>query len=108
MVRNVSDDSATGQGDVWVQACDDCSFATEPPGFVKHPGQSERARHRTFQNLNPGVSLETFTIDIASPRNVRKMDVGMWYSCEHCKGGTSQMQRITITKIHPYMKQLFH
>ena len=81
---NISDTTAS-MVDIWVQVCEQCSYAVEPAGFDKPQGIPEQNRHRTFQILNPGVSFEKMTIKfkiVGGP--FAFTEVQFHYSCSTC------------------------
>jgi len=93
-VTNISDTPAMTV-ELWVQLCNDCSFAKEPQGFEKPSGMGDRTRHKQFQQLNPGVSLEKMTIDLKTSRPYRTVLVDFRYSCATC-GKLGAPQGLTI------------
>lgn len=79
---NTSDTAAT-MGEIWVQVCDQCTFAKEPINFDKPDGSINQVRHSQFQALNPGISLK-MTIDVKVPVTLAAFDLALRYSCQTC------------------------
>jgi hypothetical protein len=88
-VRNISKVMAKN-GDLWVQICDQCSFAKEPGGFVKRDGSDIHVRHKNFQNLNAGVLLEKMTVDVQIGPPYSSFDTALDYACENCISSPKQ------------------
>lgn len=104
LTRNVSETTAAKNGDIWVYVCDACIFAEEPQGFDRPKGLRETARHKLFQNLNPGVVLEKMTLRIKLNAPFSRFAIAFQYSCESC-GKMQDPQRMTLLtsslKINP-------
>jgi hypothetical protein len=94
-----SSESTADSIDIWVQVCDGCSFAKEPPGFEKPAGMNEHVRHRMIGSLNPGVSFEKETISVKAPSDAASFAVEFRYSCKRCGGKIGANQVATIVKI---------
>lgn len=92
---------AAEKGDIWVEVCQACVFSKEPAGFDKPNGTAETVRHKTFGILNPGVSLETMTIDLKPPRGATSFEIAWSYSCETC-GKRGDSQKFIIAILPPY------
>jgi len=63
---NVSETNAEAI-DFWVQVCELCSFVADPAGFDNPSGSDVHVRHRSIQQLNPGVSFEKSTVLVKAP-----------------------------------------
>jgi hypothetical protein len=93
-VTNISDTPANA-GEMWVYICDQCTWAAEPDGFDKPPGLVEKARHKAFPLLNPGVSLSDLTIKFKITGGpFAYSDVYFNYSCSTCGTISSKLQSI--------------
>lgn len=91
--KNISDTAAVSP-EIWVHLCDHCVFAEEPSGFDRPQGLEEHSRHKQFQILNPGVSMEKMTLKfkiVGGP--FRYADIGFDYSCASC-GKMTDVQTI--------------
>jgi hypothetical protein len=81
---NISDTAAT-TADLWVHICQECTYAEEPKGFDRPQGLEEHSRHRMFQILNPGVTMEEMTIKLKITGGpFAYTDVFFTYSCASC------------------------
>ena len=95
LVRNISEDTSTGKGDLWILICRGCSYSKEPLGFVKREGSDDHIRHTIFQFLNPGISLEPMLLAVKPPSGTDQFQVSFKYSCEMC-GGVRDWQTVTV------------
>jgi hypothetical protein len=78
-------DIGTGAGDVWVFICDQCEFSGNQVGFDSPTGLIDREKHMTFQQLNPGVTMERKTIHMKITGGPFSWtDVGFRYACAEC------------------------
>lgn len=106
-VTNVSD-TAASSGEIWVHICDQCAFSEEPNGFDRPNGLDERSRHKLFQNLNPGVSLERMTIKFKIAGGPFAFtDVFFNYSCASC-GKIAPPQSIRNFLLQPFHTSKFN
>jgi hypothetical protein len=103
-VKNVSSTPAN-QGEIWISLPPDCIYATEPAGFDKPSGTDESTRHRRFDNLNPGVSLEKMTITVKLTKTHSGFEMAMRYSCAACRE-LAAPQPIRIAVLPPYKFQV--
>jgi len=94
-VKNVSEDTSTGKGDLWIQICRGCSYPNDPPGFVRREGSDEHVRHRTFDFLNAGIAFEPMSLSLRPPSGTSVFQVSFKYSCETC-GGITDWQTVTV------------
>jgi hypothetical protein len=100
-VTNIADLPAS-QGDIWVEVCGSCAFAKDPTGFDKPNGVPEVVRHKNFNSLNPGVSLEKMTIEVKPPSpTIPSFEVAWRYSCGSC-GKMEGPQIFTILVLPPH------
>jgi hypothetical protein len=84
IVTNISD-TAANMGDIWVHICTQCTYVVEPKGFDRPQGLDEHSRHRMFQVLNPGVSLEEMTVKFKIRGGpFTYTDVSFTWSCSSC------------------------
>jgi hypothetical protein len=83
-VKNVSSTSAN-QGELWISLAPDCVYASEPDGFDRPGGTDESTRHKRFDNLNPGVSLEKMNIKVKLVKKHAGFDMALRYSCATCR-----------------------
>ena len=87
-------ETATGTGDVWLYLCDACQLSEEPRGFDRPTGLNERERHLTFQQLNPGVTMQKQTIKIKiNGGPFAWAELSFQYSCAAC-GKVSSIQTV--------------
>jgi hypothetical protein len=63
-VKNVSEDTSAGKGDLWIQICKGCQYKNDPVGFAKRMGSDEHIRHKPFEYLNAQVMLEKTTVAV--------------------------------------------
>jgi hypothetical protein len=98
-VTNVSDTEATTV-ELWVYLCDNCEFSGEPKGFDRPTGLPEKARHKIFSSLNPGVSLEKMTVDVKVDPGFQYFTLGFVYSCATC-GKLTPMQKLSLSVVNP-------
>jgi hypothetical protein len=89
--------SAARSIDIWIDVCDDCSFAKEPDGFDRPTGMRDQTRHRVASLLNPGASLPKLTVEVKLSKPFTSFEIGMRYSCEICeKMADTQVARIAV------------
>jgi len=94
-VKNISKDTSTGKGDIWVQICGGCGYPKEPSGFVKREGSDEHIRHKMFEYLNAGIGFEPMLIPVRPPPQGDVFQISFKYSCETC-GGITKWQTMTV------------
>ncbi len=95
-VKNISD-VAVEEGELWLILCDQCKYAAEPQGFNKQENMPDTMRLKTFNLLNPGVSLTKMTVKVKvdTPLHFNSFQLGLRFSCKTC-GKTSGVQSATI------------
>jgi hypothetical protein len=71
-------------GGVSLIICDACKFASEPPQFIKVPGEEEPRRLRKFEQILPKTVSQDFTADVQVPPNLDSMEFGIDYRCRNC------------------------
>jgi hypothetical protein len=97
--------TAASKVDVWIQLCDACEFATEPDGFDKPPGTTDRARHRQVDLMNPGTIYPKTSFKLRTTRVLPHFLVGFTYSCAAC--GSHQTQeglQIATIRVVPMLQ----
>lgn len=94
--RNIADNVAATNADIWISVCDACSFASEPPGFDRPGGTSETVRHRMIQLLNPQTTMEKATIMVRAKRLAPEFVVGFKYACQTCSKESTKDQRLKV------------
>jgi hypothetical protein len=104
VVTNISETTTAKNGDIWVIACDQCTIVEEPQGFDRPKGLPELERHKTFQNLNPGVTLEKMTVKLRVNGLYQAFLISLRYSCETC-GKVTDAQDLKAL-ITPYLGPL--
>lgn len=101
VVKNTSDAVAVQKADIWMVICTDCSFASEPLGFEKIESSGEYVRHKFFEYLNHGVSLE-WKASVAVPVKFGSFETSFNYSCQTCEPGDQNIQTLTVSVIPPF------
>lgn len=94
---NVSDVAADSL-EMWLKICDGCSFVGEPNGFTRPAGMEDRARYRSWGNLNAGAFTEKMSAFVKGPSEGGAFQVGVRYACKNC-ARSFDFQRATITPI---------
>ena len=89
-------ESAADSIDFWIQLCEKCSYAKEPPGFEKVSGADDRVRHRMIGSLNSGVSFEKTSVLVKSLATDGFFQIGFHYACKTCGGKVLPNQIVTI------------
>jgi hypothetical protein len=104
MASNISDTTATSL-ELWVEICKGCTYVKEPDK-LENAGGLSTIRHRAFGNLNPGVSIEKMTVQIAAPTDApfAPFNIGFMYSCQTC-GKRGPEQVVTIRPQYPAAAQ---
>jgi hypothetical protein len=82
--KNISNDVAAERGDIFMAVCLECRYMKEPTGFQKLSESPESTRHKTFDIINPGLSLEPWTVSILPPSLPFAFDVSFQYECKTC------------------------
>ncbi|HZW95771.1 MAG TPA: hypothetical protein VFF64_22680 [Candidatus Eremiobacteraceae bacterium] len=70
-------------GQIWIQLCDDCTFAEEPEGSTA-PKDDPTVRRKHFDILHMGSYFEGTTLKIAPRAGLTSFKIALKYSCEHC------------------------
>ncbi len=103
-VKNISQDTSTGRGDIWMLICTGCTYPKDPTGFSKRQGADEHQRHKTFDFINAGILLEKMTASVVPPIGVGSFQLSFKYSCETC-GRIDDWQTLLIfTRAMPALK----
>jgi len=100
-VTNISETTAARGADLWVFVCTQCKIVEEPQGFDRPNGLPESERHKVFQNLNPGVSLEKMTVKLKLVEPYQAFLISFKYSCETCGKMTAAQDLKVLTT--PYI-----
>ena len=83
LVRNTSSVGAE-RVEIWVQICQRCSYASEPQGFDRPPGEDDQTRHKLVGDINPGVSVSDNTLMIKVPTDTLFIGVAFAGTCKNC------------------------
>ena len=82
-VMNETDTTAL-DGELTIIICDDCKFASEPPLFVKLPGQRDTHRILKFDRIFAKTELKILSADIQVPSHIDAIEFGVVYRCKNC------------------------
>jgi hypothetical protein len=85
-------------GQVWIQICDGCKFAEEPPGTTI---ESPIVRRKRFDALYMGSYFEGTTLKVIPPAGATYFTVVLKYACEKCPSIDNkhpQKLRINLTR----------
>lgn len=93
--QNTSSSPANNM-DVWIEVCDECEFAEQPPGFEHLDGAPETIRHRTIGILNPGTSMPKSAIKVRTKREFSDFFIEFRYSCATCGKPQDNKQQARI------------
>jgi hypothetical protein len=103
-VKNVSKETSTAKGNLWIRICLGCQYHKDLVGFFKRDGMEEHERNKPFENLDAGVSLEKMTVSVLPPKGVSVFFVLGKYSCQAC-GPLSNWQTMRVqTRPRPEIK----
>ncbi len=96
-VKNISDDVAAERGDVFMVICLECNYMAEPIGFQKLAESQESTRHRTFEFINPSLSLEPWKVSVMLPWSPPfSFDISFRYECQTCGPGKHPFQVLKV------------
>jgi hypothetical protein len=95
IIYNPSD--VTGlSGSVAVTPCQECSFASEPTGFVKVAGAPDSQRNLDFQRIFPQSAMQLPTLAVAVPLNLNRFPIAVRIACENCAPSDAQILWVNI------------
>lgn len=95
IVYNPSDVTALS-GSVAVTPCQECSFASEPTGFVKVAGAPDSQRNMDFQRIFSKSAMQLPTFDVAVPLNLNRFPITVRIACENCAPSELQILWVAI------------
>jgi hypothetical protein len=98
-VGNVPPTSVARSVDVWIDICEECSFAKEPEGFDRPPGMLDQTRHTMIGFLNPGAAFGKKTIEVKPLKRFSSFIIQMRYACDVC--GRPDGQKASIIVLPP-------
>jgi hypothetical protein len=83
-------------GALWIQICDQCSFAEAMPGFLPDK-DNPHLRSFPFRLLYPGTVLPRMTATITFPNGAPGMPVDFFFACANCASiDTKKPQRLAV------------
>jgi hypothetical protein len=97
-ILNLTDVNAL-DGDITLQICDHCTYATEPPEFGKLAGDEDTERIFSFQRISAKAFNHEMSVDVIPPPLIQTFDIGIQYRCRTCivpqalSKGTVRLQR---------------
>jgi len=94
-LKNISEDTTTGKGDIWIQVCKGCTYAKEPIGFSKMQDLDEHVRHARIEFINAGIHVEPTLLSVKPPAGESVFEIAFKYSCEIC-GKVDSWQKLTV------------
>jgi len=71
-------------GEVTIEICNDCKFASEPSEFRKLPGMKDTRRIYSFDRILQRTQLKNLSADIEVPPKGDMMQFGVFYRCQNC------------------------
>jgi hypothetical protein len=96
-VKNTSEFIAKN-GEIMLRICKECSFAKEPDGFQRLPGQPEYARNKPFERVFRGTLHPKMTIDVVPPAGARDFYIALQAYCETCDKNDYQKLHVVVFK----------
>ena len=70
-------------GQIWIQLCDGCRFASEPEGS-NVPPDDPTVRRKRFDHLHIGVYFDSTVLKIIPPADSSYFTIVFKYACEQC------------------------
>jgi hypothetical protein len=91
------------KGQIWIQICDQCSFAEEPEGS-EGVHNDPIVRRKRFDSIAPGVYFDKTTLKIMPPAEGEYFTIAFKYSCEQCPPmDNKHPQKLRVNLVRPSM-----